>query len=61
MVDAREARIFTREWSSIENLRRIESFQFSENFRPLYLNENTSDLSTAGSQEPSCGLTATQP
>jgi hypothetical protein len=61
MVDARMARIFAREWSSIENLRRIESLQFSANFPRLYLNANTSDLSTAVNQGQSCGLTATQP
>jgi hypothetical protein len=61
MVDARAAQFFARWWSSIENLRRIESLQFSANFRRLYLNADTSDLSTAVSQEQSCGLTATQP
>ena len=42
--------------SSIENLRRIESFGFSANFRRLYLNANTCDLSTAVSQEQTCGI-----
>src|SRR4029453_14666263 len=43
--------LFARWWSSIENLRRIESFRFSENFRRFYLNANTCDLSTAVSQK----------
>jgi hypothetical protein len=41
--------------ASIENLRRIESLEFSANFRRIYLNANTCDLSTADSQEQSCG------
>ena len=45
MVDARARTNFHAiVRPSIENLRRIESFQFWENFRPLYLNRNTSDL-----------------
>jgi hypothetical protein len=61
MVDARRRLLLPHLTSSIENLRRIESLQFSANFRRLYLNGNTSDLSTAVTQEQSCGLTATQP
>jgi hypothetical protein len=55
MVDATFARTFSCSRSSIENLRRIESLQFSANFRRIYLNANTCDLSTADSQEQSCG------
>src|SRR5829696_8295171 len=51
LVDARAARNFAPWWPSIENLRRIESLQFSANFCRLYLNGNTSDLSTTVSQE----------
>jgi hypothetical protein len=40
---------------SIENLRRIEPFGFSANFRRFYLNANTCGLSTTVNQEKTCG------
>jgi hypothetical protein len=51
MMDAPMAQAFARVWPSIENLRRIESFEISENLRRFYLNTNTFDLSRAASQE----------
>jgi hypothetical protein len=56
MVDAPIRPTFSCSAASIENLRRIESFEISANFRRIYLNANTCDLSTADSQEQTCGL-----
>jgi hypothetical protein len=56
MVDARAMAILSRSPPSIENLHRIKRFGFSANFRRFYLNANTCDLSTAASQEQTCGL-----
>jgi hypothetical protein len=56
MVDAPIRPTFSCSPASIENLRRIESFEISANFRRIYLNANTCDLSTADSQEQTCGL-----
>jgi hypothetical protein len=55
MVDAPLALTLLCPLASIENLRRIESFEFSANFRRFYLNANTCDLSTAVNQGQSCG------
>jgi hypothetical protein len=55
MVDAPIAPTFSCSPASIENLRRIESFEISANFRPIYLNANTCDLLTADNQEQTCG------
>src|SRR5258708_22520937 len=55
MVDAPMATSFLCSRTSIENLRRIKSFGFSAIFRRIYLNANTCDLSTADSQEQTCG------
>jgi hypothetical protein len=56
MVDAPTVGTFSCSRPSIENLRRIESLEFSTNFRRIYLNANTCDLSKADSQEQSCGF-----
>jgi Family of unknown function (DUF5330) len=50
MVDGRLRPCFCGKSPSIENLHRIDSFEFFTNFRRFNLNANTSDLSTAGSQ-----------
>jgi hypothetical protein len=47
--------------SSIENLHRIQSIAFIANFRRFSLNADTSDLSTAVSQEAIAGSIATEP
>jgi hypothetical protein len=47
MVDAPAGLLLPHLRSSIENLRRIESLDFSARFRRIYFNENTYDLSTA--------------
>jgi hypothetical protein len=41
---------------SIENLRRIKSGGFSAFFRRIYLNADTSDLSTDATPEANCGI-----
>jgi hypothetical protein len=47
MVDAPARLLLPHLMPSIENLRRIESLEFSARFRRIYFNENTYDLSTA--------------
>jgi hypothetical protein len=61
MVDAPAGPTFGCFSPSIEYLRRIKSFEFSANFRRLYLNANTCGLSSAASQELTCGMPATEP
>src|SRR6202795_1107628 len=60
MVDAPAGPTFGCFPPSIEYLRRIKSFKFSANFRRLYLNANTCGLSSAASQELTCGMPATE-
>jgi hypothetical protein len=55
MVDAPGGPRFPVFRPSIENLRRIEPFEFSANFRRFYLNANTCGLSTTVNQEKTCG------
>src|SRR5258708_16914726 len=57
MVDAQGERISSARRISIENLHRIKSVGFSANFRRVYLNANTYDLSTAASQEQTAAST----
>jgi len=61
MVDAPAGSAFACFPSSMEYLRRIESFGFIANFRCLYLNANTCGLLSAVTQEPTCGMPATEP
>ena len=61
MVDAADGSTFACFPSSMEYLRRIKSFGFIANFRCLYLNANTCGLSSAVSQESTCGMPATEP
>src|SRR5664279_2885282 len=48
MVDGRLRPCFCGKPPSIENLHRIDWFEFFTNFRRFNLNANTCDLSTAG-------------
>src|ERR1700682_2108426 len=58
VVDAQGTLISRTRRLSIENLHRIKSVGFSADFRRVYLNANTYDLSTAASQEQTAASTA---